>query len=251
MMTLVNFDEARIHLMQFSLVISRCNITFSMLWLLQGSVATLIRWGGWTSYLHMWRSFLSLTVKTVLKSVDFWRSYRKKISWFLFHGPRCSYSSVRCQESENVCSYIQVICEFPFGLVYGSANLLCTLYDILAQLRDELKTELLHLNHESRSCKWSLRRSLVCALSNSEVCKHTAVRGCRAVVKLLSTPVSARRSCLSTHLVIKLDVAPRDQQHIMLPTCRRNSVDYTLYSCGTFCVYDHSSMSLLYVSIAG
>jgi len=30
MMTLVNFHEAMIHLMQFSLVISRCNITFSM-----------------------------------------------------------------------------------------------------------------------------------------------------------------------------------------------------------------------------
>jgi len=27
-MTLVQFDEAMIHLMQFSLVISRCNITF-------------------------------------------------------------------------------------------------------------------------------------------------------------------------------------------------------------------------------
>jgi len=30
MMTLVHFDEAMIHLMQFSLVISRCNITFSV-----------------------------------------------------------------------------------------------------------------------------------------------------------------------------------------------------------------------------
>jgi len=30
MMTLVNFDEAMIHLMQFSLVISHCNITFSV-----------------------------------------------------------------------------------------------------------------------------------------------------------------------------------------------------------------------------
>jgi len=29
-MTLVHFDEAMIHLMQFSLVISRCNITFSV-----------------------------------------------------------------------------------------------------------------------------------------------------------------------------------------------------------------------------
>jgi len=30
MMTLVHFDEAMIHLMQLSLVISRCNITFSV-----------------------------------------------------------------------------------------------------------------------------------------------------------------------------------------------------------------------------
>ena len=28
MMTLVHFDEAMVHLMQFSLVISHCNITF-------------------------------------------------------------------------------------------------------------------------------------------------------------------------------------------------------------------------------
>jgi len=26
----------------------------------QGSVATLIRWGGWSSYLHMYRSFENL-----------------------------------------------------------------------------------------------------------------------------------------------------------------------------------------------
>jgi len=52
MMTLVEFDEAMIRLMQFSLVIPCCNITFSVFCLSQGSVATLIRWGGWSSY---WR----------------------------------------------------------------------------------------------------------------------------------------------------------------------------------------------------
>jgi len=66
------------HLMQFSLVISHCNITFSVFWLSQGSAATLIRWGEWRSYRYMWRSFVSLTVKTILKFVDFWRCYRKK-----------------------------------------------------------------------------------------------------------------------------------------------------------------------------
>jgi len=45
-MTLVHFDEVVIHLMQLSLVISHCNITFSVFLLSQGSVATLIRRGG-------------------------------------------------------------------------------------------------------------------------------------------------------------------------------------------------------------
>ena len=57
-----------IHLMQLSLVISHCNITFSVFWLSQGSVATLIRWGGWSSYCYMCCSFLNLTVKNALKS---------------------------------------------------------------------------------------------------------------------------------------------------------------------------------------
>jgi len=71
MMTQVHCDEAMIYLMQFSLVISRCNITCSVFWLSQGSVATLIRWGGWNSYIYVYRSFVNLTVKTALKSVDF------------------------------------------------------------------------------------------------------------------------------------------------------------------------------------
>jgi len=58
MMTLVHSDEAMIHLMQFSLVISHCKITSSVFWLSQDNVATLIRWGGWSSYCHMCHSFL-------------------------------------------------------------------------------------------------------------------------------------------------------------------------------------------------
>ena len=77
-------NEAMVHVMQFFLVIFRSNITFLVFWLSQGSVATLIRWGGWSSNCHMCRSFLNLSVKTVLKSVDFWQSYREKISWVLF-----------------------------------------------------------------------------------------------------------------------------------------------------------------------
>jgi len=44
----------------------------------QGSVAASIRWGGWGSYQHVYCLSLNITVKTTLKSVDFWRSYRQK-----------------------------------------------------------------------------------------------------------------------------------------------------------------------------
>jgi len=60
------------------LVISYCSITFSVFWLSQGSVATLIRWGGRSSYCDMCCSFLNLTVKNALRSVDVWQSYRQK-----------------------------------------------------------------------------------------------------------------------------------------------------------------------------
>ena len=67
-MTLIHF-KAMIHLMQVSLVICYCNITFSMFRFPQGSGATL----GEMSEVHtiMCRLFLNLTVKTVLMSVDF------------------------------------------------------------------------------------------------------------------------------------------------------------------------------------
>ena len=42
-MTVVHFDEAMIRLLQPSLVICHCSITFSAFKLSQGSVATLIR----------------------------------------------------------------------------------------------------------------------------------------------------------------------------------------------------------------
>jgi len=68
---MVSFGEAMIHLMQCSLVISRCYITFSGFWLSQGSVATVIRWGGWRSYHH---------VTFICKSNS---ENCKKIRWFL------------------------------------------------------------------------------------------------------------------------------------------------------------------------
>jgi len=75
----VHFDEAyTIHLMQFSLVISHCNITFPLFRHSQGSVATLIRWDGWSSHNHVCRSSLNLRVKSSLKSLHFSRSYGQK-----------------------------------------------------------------------------------------------------------------------------------------------------------------------------
>jgi len=95
MMTLVHFDEAMVHLIQFSLVISRCNITFSVFWFSQGNVATLIRRDGWSSYCYTCRSFLNLSVKTALKSVAFWQSYRQKyVGSFLWPMSVCFSSSV-------------------------------------------------------------------------------------------------------------------------------------------------------------
>jgi len=62
------------------------NITFSVFWVSQGSVTTLIRWGGWSSKRHIYRSFRNLTVKTALKSVDFCRDYKQK-EVGSFYGP--------------------------------------------------------------------------------------------------------------------------------------------------------------------
>jgi len=65
--------------------ISHCNNTFSLFRLSQGSEATLNRWGGLSSYRHMYRSSWKLTAKTSLKSADFSRSYRKN-KYAPFHG---------------------------------------------------------------------------------------------------------------------------------------------------------------------
>ena len=71
----VHFDEAVRYIWCHFLVISHYMFHFQ---LSQRSVATLIRWGGWSSYCRICRSSLNLTVKTASKSVDFWRSYRQK-----------------------------------------------------------------------------------------------------------------------------------------------------------------------------
>jgi len=49
----------------------------------QGSVAALIRWGGW-NYTVTCHSFSNLTVKMVLKLADFLMKLQTKISWLLF-----------------------------------------------------------------------------------------------------------------------------------------------------------------------
>ena len=50
-------------------------------------------WGGWNSYRRMCSSFLNLTVKTALKSVNIWQSYRQtKLA--PFYGSRCNYRCI-------------------------------------------------------------------------------------------------------------------------------------------------------------
>jgi len=67
-----------------------CSHAFSVFQLSQGSVATLTRWGGWSSYLHTCRSFQNLTVKkTTLKSVIF-DKVTDKTKLAPFYGPRCT-----------------------------------------------------------------------------------------------------------------------------------------------------------------
>jgi len=51
--------------------ISHCNIAFFIFRFSQGSVANLIRWGGWSSACYMCRSSRNLAAKTALKSLDF------------------------------------------------------------------------------------------------------------------------------------------------------------------------------------
>jgi len=87
-MTLVHFDEAMILLMQFSLVISCCNITFLVFWISQGGVATLIKWGGWSHTIMC-------------------RKLRSKISWLLFYGPWCIFMPVHDQYFQTAVSFIQ------------------------------------------------------------------------------------------------------------------------------------------------
>jgi len=52
-----------LHLMQFSLVISHCNMALSVFWLSHDSVATLISWN----------------VHTITCAVHFWQRYRQKL----------------------------------------------------------------------------------------------------------------------------------------------------------------------------
>ena len=103
----VHFDEAyTIHLMQFSTVLSHCNITFWLFRISQGSVATLIRWGEWSSYSPMYRSQLNLTMKTALKSVLIFHEVtdKNKISWFIFvaHGVSCFFFHYYIRQGEYV-----------------------------------------------------------------------------------------------------------------------------------------------------
>jgi len=98
----VHFDEAyTIHLMQFSLVISHYNITFSLFRLSQGSVATLLRRDWLSSYRHMYRSSLNLTVK-----LHCWcfAKLQTKINWLLLMAQHvyCIYITNICYSRKRV-----------------------------------------------------------------------------------------------------------------------------------------------------
>ena len=89
-------------------VISSCNITFSVFWLSQGSVATLIRSGGWSLHCHICRSFLNLWVKTALKSL-FFTKLQTKISWPRFYGPRCRLIFPICAHTLSALLFTRAI----------------------------------------------------------------------------------------------------------------------------------------------
>jgi len=123
----VHFDEAyTIHLMQFSMVISHCNITFSLFRISQGSVATLIK--EWSSYSPMYRSPLNLTMKTALKSVLIFHEVtdKNKISWFIFvaHGVSCFFFHYYIRQGEcfrRCLSVCLVVSNFAGKLPNGFA----------------------------------------------------------------------------------------------------------------------------------
>ena len=91
----------------------------------QGSVATLITWGGWSSYIHMYRSFQNLPVKTTLKSVDFCRSYRQK-SWLFFkaHGVVivCTLIYVDCIRSAYFIVFWKQLCLRMLTRLFHQSN---------------------------------------------------------------------------------------------------------------------------------
>jgi len=68
MMTLVHSDEAVIHLMQVSLVISHCRVTFLVFWLSRGSVA------GAVGEVHTCAVHFKSNSEKCIKIRWFWRS---------------------------------------------------------------------------------------------------------------------------------------------------------------------------------
>jgi len=65
-----------------------CWHAFSVYRVSQGSVATLIRWGGWSIHLHV--SFICKSNSgNCIKIRWFLTKLQKKISWLLFYGPQC------------------------------------------------------------------------------------------------------------------------------------------------------------------
>jgi len=81
------------NLMHVMAKLKLCSHAFSVFRLSQGSVTALIRWGGWSSYLHMYRSISKSNSETenYIEIRWFLTKLQTKIIQILFYVPRCSW----------------------------------------------------------------------------------------------------------------------------------------------------------------
>ena len=85
--------SVKIYFMQYYLVISHCDIIFSLFRISQGSVATLIRWGGWSSYCKHVSFVANSNSEKYIKIRWFFTKLQTKISWLRFYGSLCIISN--------------------------------------------------------------------------------------------------------------------------------------------------------------
>ena len=142
--------------MQFSLITPQCNITFSLFWLSQGSVAILIRWGGWSSYCHMYCSSLNLALNCI-KIRWFFTNLQTKISWLFFmaHGVYIYWKSIAEFARRRIYSWLSYRPAVRTVSYYVSSYLLVSeLYNapIVSQVFFRLQFQRLNLEWQFESC---------------------------------------------------------------------------------------------------